>query len=195
MEITDLSLGMFSLLPAEVQIMIWEHFTPRLHVGRSLPREPNYLSRDQDILLTSRKIYAEVAAEVPSGYNDDTIAISIRPEYRHKSWIKAKNTEGVQWDLEDVSDAITRGFCDLPWHNLNVQILIWAPCRKDRAQIICLYKKVRALVEIPKGAKGFQSLWVVFSHTKNTSRFDDVQASIQSKTWPIYCHGEEKSQG
>ena len=125
--------------------------------------------------LQAAKIYAEVAAEVPSGYNDNTIAISVRPEYRNKSWIKAKNTEGVQWDLEDLSDAISRGFCDLPWHNLNVQIWIWAPHRKDSAQVICLYKKVRALVEILRGAKSFLSLWVVFGNTKNTSWFDNAQ--------------------
>jgi hypothetical protein len=40
---------------------------------------------DQEILLTSRKIYAEVAAKVPFGYNDDTIAITVRLEYRNKS--------------------------------------------------------------------------------------------------------------
>jgi hypothetical protein len=108
MEITDPSLGMFFLLPAEVWTMIWRHFSPQLHVGRSLPREPNHLSRDQEILLTSRKIYAEVAAEVLSGYNDNTIIISVRPEYRYRSWIKAKNTKGVQWDLEDLPDAISR---------------------------------------------------------------------------------------
>ena len=175
MEITDPSLGMFSLLPAEVRTIIWKHFSSQLHIGRSLPRKPNHLSRDQEILLTSRKIYAEVAAEVPSGYNNNTIIISVRPEYRYKSWIKAKNTKGVQWDLEDLPDAISRGFCDLPWHNLNVQIWIWAPHRKDSAQIICLYKKVRALVEILRGAKGFLSIWVVFGHTKNTSWFDEAQ--------------------
>jgi len=92
MEITDLSLGMFSLLPAEIRIMIWKHFSPQLHVGRSLPRKPNHLSRDQEILLTSRKIYAGVAAEVFSGYNGNTIKISISPEYQYKLWIKVKNT-------------------------------------------------------------------------------------------------------
>ncbi|PSS16558.1 hypothetical protein M430DRAFT_42570 [Amorphotheca resinae ATCC 22711] len=181
MEITDPSLGMFSLLPAEIRTEIWKHFSPQLHVGRSLPRKPNHLSRDQEILLTSRKIYAEVAAEVPSGYNDNTIIISVSPEYRYKSWIKAKNTKGVQWDLEDLLDAISRGFCDLPWHNLNVQIWIWAPHRKDSAQILCLYKKVRALVEILKGAKGCLSLWVVFGHTKNTSWFDNAQPQCSIK--------------
>ncbi|KAE8444791.1 hypothetical protein EG329_014251 [Mollisiaceae sp. DMI_Dod_QoI] len=183
MEITDPSLGMFSLLPPEIRIQIWKHFSPQLHIGRSLPRKPNYFSRDQEILLTSRKIYAEVAGEVPSGYNDNTISISVRPEYRYKSWIKARNTKGVQWDLEDLPDAISRGFCDLPWHNLNVQIWIWAPSKKARAQILCLYRKVRALVEIPKEAKGFLSLWMVFAHTKHTSWFDDgqPQCSIENK--------------
>jgi hypothetical protein len=183
MEITDPSLGMFSLLPAEIRIMIWKHFSPQLHVGRSLPRKPNHFSPDQEILPTSRKIHAEVAAEIPSGYNSNTIKISISPEYQYKLWIKVKNTKEVQWDLEDLPDAISRGFCDLPWHNLKVQIFIWAPNRKDSGQIICLYKKVRALVEILKGAKGFLSLWVVFGHTKNTSWFDDAQpqCSIESK--------------
>jgi hypothetical protein len=192
MEITDPGLGMFSLLPAEVRTMIWKHFSPQLHVGRSLPRKPNHLSRDQEILLTSRKIYAEVAAEVPSGYNDNTIAITVRPEYRYKSWIRARNTKGVQWDLEDLPDAISRGFCDLPWHNLNVIIWIWAPHRKFSAQIICLYKKVRALVEILRRAKGFLSLWVVFSHLKNTSWFDDAQpqCSIENKADLLQYEGE-----
>jgi hypothetical protein len=175
MEITDPSLGMFSLLPAEVRTMIWKHFSPKLHVGRSLPRKPYRLSRNQKILLTSRKIYAEVAAEVPSGYNDNTIVISVRPEYQYKSWIRAKNTKGVQWHLEDQSDAISRGFGDLPWHNLDVQIWIWAPNKKYKAEILCLYKKVRALVEILREAKGFLSLCVVLGLTENTSWFDGDQ--------------------
>jgi hypothetical protein len=192
MKITDPSLGMFSLLPLEIRIMIWKHFSPQLHVGRLLPRKPNRLSRDQEILLTSRKFYAELAAEVPSGYNDHTIIISITPEYQYKLWIKAKNTKGVQWDLEDLSDAISRGFCDLPWHNLNLRIWIWAPDRKDSAQIICLYKKVHALVEILKKAKGFLSLWVVFRHTKNTTWFDGAQpqCSIENKADLLPLGGE-----
>jgi len=183
---------MFSLLPAEIRIKIWKHFSPPLHVGRSLPRKPNHFSQDQEILLTSRKIYAEVAAEVPSGYNDNTIEISVRPEYQYKSWIKAKTTKGVQWDLEDLPDAISRGFCDLPWHNLNVKVWIWAPHRKDSGQIICFYKKVRSLVEIFKGAKGFLSLWVVFVHTKKTSWFDDIQpqCSIESKAGSLPWEGQ-----
>lgn len=181
MEITDPSLGMFSLLPTEVRIMIWKHLSPQLHVGRSLPRKPNHLSEDQEILLTSRKIYAEVAAEVPSGYNDNTIIIIVEPEYRYKLWIKARNTEHVRWDLEDLPDAISRGFGDLPWHNLNVRIWIWAPYREDSGQIICLYKKVRALVEILKGAKGFLSLWVFFGHTTDRTWFDDGQPQCSIK--------------
>ncbi len=175
MEITDPSLGIFSLLPAEVRIMIWKYFSPQVHVGRSLPRKPQYFSPDQRILLTSRKIYAEVAAEVPDGYNGDTFVISVEPEYQYKLWIKATNTKGVQWDLKDLPDAISRGFCDLPWHNLNVRIWIWAPNRKGGAQIICLYKKVRALVEILKKAKGFLSLSVFFRYKKNTSWFGGAQ--------------------
>lgn len=172
---------MFFLLPAEIRAMIWKQFSPNLHVRQSLPKKPNHLSRDQNILLTSRKIYAEVAAEVPAGYNDDTVIISVRPEYRYKSWIRAKNTRGVQWDLEGLQDAISRGFYDLPWHNLNVQIWIWAPHGKNSAQIICLYKKVQALVEILREAKGFLSLWVVFAHTKNTSWLDGVQPQCSLK--------------
>ena len=89
----------------------------------------------------------------------------------------------MQWDLEDLPDAISRGFYDLPWHNLNVKIWLWAPHREDSAQIICLYKKVRALVEILKGAKECLSLRVVFRHAKNTSWFDGAQpqCSIENK--------------
>ncbi len=145
--------------------------------------------------LTVNAATAEVAAGVPSGYNDDTIDISVRPEYQYKSWIKAKNTKGVQWDLEDLPDAISRGFCDLPWLNLNVHIWIWAPHKKDSGEIICLYKKVRVLVEILKGPKEFLSLWVVFAHTGNTSWFDDskpqrsIKNNADSLSWEVAIPG------
>ncbi|KAL2063586.1 hypothetical protein VTL71DRAFT_5391 [Oculimacula yallundae] len=181
MEILDPSLGTLSILPPELRTMIWRKLSPTLHIARSLPRKPNHLSPNQAILLTSRKIYVEVAAEIPSGYNDNAITISVLPEYKHKSWIRARNTKRVQWEFEDLQDATSRGFCDLPWHELRVRIWIAPPERNDSAQIICLYKKVRALVEVLKKAKGFRSLWVYFKHTKDTSWFDDArpQCSIE----------------
>ena len=181
---------MFSFLPAEVRIQIWRHISPQLHVGRSLPRKPKKLSRDQEILLTCRRIYAEVATEEPSGYNDDKILTCVRPDYRYKSCIAAKNTKEVLWDLED---AISRGFCGLPWHDLKVRIWIWAPDRKDSGQILCLHKKVRALVEILKTVKGFLSLWMIFDHREDTSGFDDAdqpQCSIKNKTDLLQMEGE-----
>ena len=70
MKFIDSSLGMFFLPPAEFRTIKWKHLSPQLHVGRSLLRKPNHLSRDQEILRTNRQTYAEVAAEVPSSYSD-----------------------------------------------------------------------------------------------------------------------------
>jgi hypothetical protein len=92
-----------------------KHFSFQLHVGRSLAKIPNYFSPDQKIPLARRKIYSKVAAEVPSGYTENTVIISVRPEYRYKLWIKAKNT------TKGARDAMSKPFCDLPWHNLNVK--------------------------------------------------------------------------
>jgi hypothetical protein len=175
MEIIDPSLGMFSLLPAELRVKIWKFLSPQLYIGRSLPKNPDYLSGDQAILLASRKIYAEVAAEVPSGYNGNNIAIFVSPEYEYKWWIEARNLKGVKWTLEDIPDASSRGFCDLPWHNLNVQIWIWAPHRSDRGQVLCLYQKTRDLVEMLKGVKEFLNLRIFFADTETSSWFDDGQ--------------------
>lgn len=177
---------MLSLLPGEVRKMIWKHLSPHLHIGRSLPKKPNHHSLYQRILLTSRRIYAEVAAVVPSGYNGETMNISVHPEYQYKSWIRVRTTKraekGIQWKLEDLPDAISRGFGDLPWHSLNVTIYIWAPDRKDSGQIICLYQIVRALVEMLKGANGFLSLNVVFGQRKKARWFNDglPQCSIEN---------------
>jgi hypothetical protein len=79
MAITDPSLGTLSLLPAEVRSMIWKHVSFGLFGRRSLPRKPSYLSLDQELLLTSRKIYAELSAEIPSGYNGQTINLHVDP--------------------------------------------------------------------------------------------------------------------
>lgn len=181
MKISDPSLGIFSYLPGEIRAIIWKYLSPALHVRRSLPTKANQVSRDQRILCTSRKIYEEISAEVPSGYNDDDITIYVTPEYQYKVWLKAENTKGVRWMLESQQDAISRGFCDLPWHTLAVRIWIFPPKKDDSAQLICLFNKVRGLVEILRKAEGFRCLWVIFGYTEETSWFDgsEPQCSIR----------------
>ncbi|CAG8974632.1 hypothetical protein HYALB_00009810 [Hymenoscyphus albidus] len=177
MEITDPGLGMFSLLPSEVRRMIWKHFTPHLHVGQSLPRKPNRFTPEQQMLLTSRKIYAELASEVPSGYNGHRILFIVSPQYRNKPWIQAVNykggVSGVRWYLKDLEDATSRGFDKLPWERLNVQIHILAPQKEDAGQVLCLNKKIVDLVQMLKQAKRFRCFNIVFEYTRDASWFDN----------------------
>lgn len=182
MKITNPSLGVLSCLPPEVRIKIWKYLSPELHVAGSLPRKPDHFLRVQKILLTSRTIYDELAAEVSSGYDDDWIFIYVKPEYQNDPWIRVHKGQELLWRFKDLPDAIYRGFCDLPWHNLNVKVRITAPDRNDCAQIICLFKKAQALVEILK--KGCLSLNVAFIHTKNRSWFLDGQPQESSKQIP-----------
>lgn len=77
-------------------------------------------------------------------------------------WIKAKNTNGVQWDLEDLPDAISKGFCDLPWRNLNSNRI------KKR------YRKWSMEYDAPETGGEFMKLYGYFSlllrrHPKFTS--------------------------
>jgi hypothetical protein len=133
-------------------------------------------------------MYAEVAAKVPTANTDDTIHIFIDPQYRYKTWLQVLNRSGVQWNLEDTEDAIYRGFCHLPLHEMNVRITVMAPDRDDSGQIICLYKKVRALVSLLKGRagrKGILSLGVFFKHTQTGGWFDESEPrrSIKEDIW------------
>lgn len=174
--------------------MTWKLIAPQLHLRRSLPRKPTQHSPYQDLLLSSKKIFKEVSAEVPSGYNGHTIQICVEPEYRYKSWIKVRCTKGaekgVEWDLKDLPDALSKGFVRIPWHRLNVRIVIWAPKKKDSGQMICLYKKVRALVELLKRAKGFWSLRVLFGHTKTSWYGVLPQCSLTNKAHLLSWDGQ-----
>ncbi|CAG8961754.1 hypothetical protein HYFRA_00006297 [Hymenoscyphus fraxineus] len=177
MEIIDPGLGMFSLLPLEVRRMIWKHLTPNLHVGQSLPRKPNRFKPEQQILLTSRKIYAELASEVPSGYNGHIILFIVSAQYKYKYWIQAVNYKGgrtgIRWFLKDLKDATSRGFDKLPWKRLHVQIHILAPKKEDAGQVLCLNKKIVDLVQMLKQAKSFRSFSIVFECTRDASWFDN----------------------
>jgi len=60
----------------------------------------------------------------------------------------------------------------LPWQNLEgVRIKISAPDPTDKGQIICLYKKVRGLVDLIEHVNGIQSLEIYFEDTDEAKWF------------------------
>ncbi|KAL8762891.1 MAG: hypothetical protein Q9184_001187 [Pyrenodesmia sp. 2 TL-2023] len=89
----------------------------------------------------------------------------ISPTYQHKSWCTVessivdedstvKSKRLAKWLLQDLDDAMKRGFHKLPYRTMRkLQIDIGAPDRRDPGQVVSLYQKCVDLATMLENAR------------------------------------------
>ncbi|KAI9730954.1 MAG: hypothetical protein M1818_008029 [Claussenomyces sp. TS43310] len=144
----DPSLGNLSQLPKKIRRQIWEHFAlysiPRGTTGPpGITTSLLQISHRIPLLQTSHRIHEEVSYHI---YNDLFLEFKVSPQCHYRSWLTVESDCGSSWHLQDLDDALSRGFGNLPYHKLGgMEIKIAAPDREDPGQIICLWNKCRDL--------------------------------------------------
>ncbi|MCJ1387661.1 hypothetical protein MMC18_000504 [Xylographa bjoerkii] len=141
----DSSLGNLSFLPLEIRLEIWGHLSLfPIQCGAGGAASPTSREPRLAFLHTSRRIYNEVSNHL---YKDIILRFQVFPEYQYRSWLTVESNSGTRWHLQDLDDAVSRGFGKLPYEKLKgIQVEIGAPCRRDPGQIVCLWKKCLDLV-------------------------------------------------
>lgn len=138
--------GVLASLPTELRYQIWDYLSLK-----SCRFESNPPQLKLAILQVSRQTYGEAFAVV---YDDVVLQIIIGPKYKYKSWLTIETNFGATWSLQNLDDAMKRGFDQLPYEKLRmIQINIEAPDRRDPGQIICLHRKCGALAALLGNAK------------------------------------------
>jgi hypothetical protein len=131
------NLGELAKLPAELRQIIWQNVGPQNGSG---PKP------SMGVLRTCRQLYDEV---FPIMYNNEVLCFKVAPRYQYRSWISVSNRCGAAWTLESSDDALSHGYNKLPYSRLRaVRIEVEAPDPFDPGQLICVWKKVRELVEL-----------------------------------------------
>ncbi|KAL8907230.1 MAG: hypothetical protein Q9207_001531 [Kuettlingeria erythrocarpa] len=124
-------------LPVEIRSLVWEFFSMKpsfaFVLGDFCP------DKDERMFLLE--------------YDKMILQFHISPTYQHKSWCsvessiiggnsRLKRKGGAEWPLQDLDDAMRRGFHKLHYQKMKrVQIDVGAPDHNDPGQVFCLYKK------------------------------------------------------
>lgn len=141
-------LGLLAALPVELRLQIWNRLPldrDEIEDGANPPRQK------LAILYTSGQINREASAIV---YVNIDLQFSIHPDYDRKSWLRVSTNLGTDYALQDINDAMHRGFDKLPYEKLRgIHFDIKAPNRRDPAQVFCLFKKCTDLVTLLQSAK------------------------------------------
>lgn len=138
----DSSFGTLSRLPPEIRLQIWDHFSLHPFQREATDQTPARPTQPRlAFLQTSQRIHDEASTHL---YKNATLRFQISPQHQHRSWLTVRSSasNGASWQLEDLNDAISRGFMELPYEKLKgVYVEIDAPCRRDPGQIFCLWQK------------------------------------------------------
>lgn len=182
-----LSLGNLSRFPPEIRLQIWDDLLHSIQYETD-PVPATSKQARFSILQTSHWIHGEVSTLV---YKDVSLRFQVLPEYQYQSWLTIECNAGKKWHLQNWNDALSRGFVKLPYEKLKgIQVEIFAPCRMDPGQIVCLWKKcldlARLLEHSGRGLPNFEI------HLKDSTGakwfFDDKpQSSVavdRSKRFP-----------
>lgn len=152
-------LGNFDVFPREIRDMIWEHFTPQ---WGSNPDEIELLFRDpeqdppnyQAILRTCNELYGEV---VPYLYRKEILCFHVHGHWEQP--IVVSNHHGARWEYSSNGGDILQSFRELPYERLKgIKIEIVAPNVADPGQYICLWKRVRGLVDHLSQSEGLPQI-------------------------------------
>lgn len=140
------SLGNLSRLPPEIRLQIWDHLSWSCNPIRSGATDlaPSTSSKPRlAFLQTSHWVHDEASQQL---YKDLVLRFQVSPRHQYRSWLTVESNAGTSWHLQDLDDALSRGFGNLPYEKLKgIHVEIDAPCRRDPGQIVCLWKKCRDL--------------------------------------------------
>jgi hypothetical protein len=141
-------LGIFGKLPRELRDMVWEHFTPQWgsspdKIELSFTDRGQKIPNNQAILRTSHELSDEV---LPYLYKKEMLCFHV-----HGNWeqsIVISNSHGARWEYGSNGGDILQPFRELPYKRLKaIKIEIVAANVADPGQYICLWKRVRGLVD------------------------------------------------
>lgn len=170
---SDPSLGTLSRLPPEIRLQIWSHFSLKQTPYGPADLVPlTSIEPRLALLLASRRIYDEVTEHL---YKNVTLRFQIDPSYQHRSWLTVKSNIGISWHLQNVDDAVSRGFGALPYEKPKaIRINITAPDGRDPGQIVCLWKKCLDLGELlGKSFGGRRNIEILLENRKDLQWFQD----------------------
>ncbi|KAJ5583467.1 hypothetical protein N7535_002087 [Penicillium sp. DV-2018c] len=139
------SMGLFFRLPAEVRLMIWEYLFSTIHTRLPNGKKPN--TNPLSILCTSHYLYTEISSHL---YADCIENIFMKPTYDKDEWmcIQLESTNmHVEIILKDKASAV-KHFQTFPHHRANVVIHLEPPMQDDPGQLVLLWKKSLAMVDI-----------------------------------------------
>jgi hypothetical protein len=178
----NLNLGEFARFPQEVRDMIWADFAPSPRYQEGDDSED---SDDEDngpgslgILRTSHQLYEEI---LPHIYEKEVLRIEVDDTYFGLLCL-IRNRHGRIWDLspfEDgsllgIEDGLYKAFRNLPYERLRgIEIEIAAPDHRDPGLIVCLWERVKELVDLLLGAKGLPNIDIHLQNTPSTNWFYD----------------------
>lgn len=143
---SKISIGAFSTLPPELRLDIWAYL---LSLDSDEPPRPDKMA----ILCAKKAIYHEVSASLY-----DTIDIDISPFGLHTIPIAPRKLK-VRWDLAAEHPKRPK-YEHLPYRRFRLVVNSYAP--KGPAELILLWQKVHALVDVSRHRHCFWALEVVF---------------------------------
>lgn len=147
-----LQLGNFANLPPEIRLEIWEYlFSTCDFRGRPVNRERGQ-ANNLSILRSSRQLYHEISRHL---YKDLIHTVHLSPMYYEglmgidisSKWLSLRRR------LENMADA-ERHFWSFPLHGVFLAVNIVAPDSDDPGQVVLLWQRANALVDLLNSAPG-----------------------------------------
>jgi hypothetical protein len=174
----NLNLGEFARFPQEVRDMIWADFAPgpRYQEGDDSEdsdgedNEPGSLG----ILRACHRLHEEI---LPHIYEKEVLRIEV-PDIYGSLLCVIHSRQGRNWTLspfEDdslfgIEDGLYKAFCNLPYNRLRgIEIEIAAPDHRDPGLIVCVWERVKELVDLLSGAKGLPNIDIHLQNTPSTN--------------------------
>lgn len=179
-------LGIFTRLPPEIRIMIWEEFQPR---GFDRHSKNPIQKTDLRILQTSKHLYHEITGLL---YHQRKLFFNIFPSPDIFPWLTVYDNKGTMWLFPDEADFLARGFGSLPYNkiDLNVNIYAGSPCLQG-SDMFTTWKRVFELVPILSKATHLRSLTIKLrerlEYTWHPPRTNQNQNQDEDEEIPFYA--------
>jgi hypothetical protein len=141
--------------------MVWEHFTPQWgpnpdEIELLLTDRGQKTPNNQAILRTSHELNGEV---LPCLYKKEVLCFRVHGHWEQP--IVISNSHGARWEYGSNGADILQPFRELPYKRLKgIKIEIVAADVADPGQYICLWKRVRGLVDHLSKSEGLPQIQI-----------------------------------